>query len=88
MSDSTETPAQPAYPKRFFRRGKIQAYRDQFMLADGTIIDGERFQDITRLLDYIPVRWYDADTGEELTDHALAAELELKYKATVEKKLV
>lgn len=88
MSDPAETPPSvpvPA-PKRYFRRGKIEAYRDQFMLADGTPIDGERFNDIKRVVDYISARWYNADSGEELVDFALAKELEQKYQENVQQK--
>lgn len=67
-------------PKRYFRRGKISAYRDQFMLADGKRIDGERFLDIQRQIDYTDARWFDADTGEELNDIGLAQRLEELFR--------
>lgn len=76
---TSETPPEIT-PKRYFRRGKISAYRDQFMLADGKLLDGERLNNIERLIDYIDARWYDADTGEELRDLQLARELEVKYQ--------
>ena len=83
MSDSPE-PAKP--PKRYFRRGKIEAYRDQFMLADGQVLEGERFSEIKPVVDYIPARWYDADTGEELRDYALIHALECLYRESLKKR--
>lgn len=89
MSDATPPP-QPEAPspkKRYFRRGKITAYRDQFMLADGTPVEGERFGEIKREIDFISARWYDADTGDELNDYGLMAVLEAQYRLGVEKGL-
>jgi hypothetical protein len=65
---------------RYFRRGKIAAYRDQFMLGNGEMISGERFIDIKRLIDFMDARWYNADTNEEILDYTLIQELERKYQ--------
>lgn len=56
------------------------------MLADGTPVEGERFNDIKRMVDYVSERWYNADTGEELVDFALAKELEKKYQENIQQK--
>lgn len=66
-------------PKKYFRRIKISAYLDQFMLSDGTMVNGERFTNIERFIDLVNFCWYDAETGEEL-NYTLTQELETKYQ--------
>jgi hypothetical protein len=61
-------------PKRFHLRQKISAYRITFMQEDGTVIDGEKFESVTPMLDFSAPTWFD-ESGRPVIDEALSGKL-------------